>query len=74
MREIILKYITAVIITTPQMISRLFRWSLKEIERILELLVRDGEIKLAVKIVGLEGDWVMKTIIMRRVTQFSGNE
>ena len=74
MREIILKYITAVIITTPQMISRLFRWNLKEIERVLELLVRDGEVKLGVKIVGLEGDWIMKTIIKRRETQFSGNE
>ena len=56
------------------MISRLFRWSLKEIERVLDSLVRDGEVKLAVKIVGLEGDWIMKTIIKKKKTQFSGNE
>ena len=74
MREITLKYITTVVITTPQMISKLFRWSLKEIERVLDSLVRDGEVKLGVKIVGLEGDWVMKTIIKRGEAQFSGNE
>lgn len=74
MREIILKYITTVVITTPQMISKLFRWNLKEIERVLDSLIRDGEVKLGVKIVGLEGDWVMKTIIKRGEAQFSGNE
>lgn len=60
MREIILKYITTVVITTSQMINRLFRWNLKEIERVLELLAEDGEVKLGVKIIGLEGDWIVR--------------
>jgi len=65
MREIILGYISAVIITTPETISKLFRWNLKEIERVLDSLVRDDEIKLGVKIIGLKGDWVMKTSVKR---------
>ena len=60
MREIILRYITTVVITTSQMINRLFRWNLKEIERVLELLAEDGEVKLGVKIIGLEGDWIVR--------------
>ena len=62
MKNMVLTYISNLIITTPKMMNRLFGWDRQEIEETLELLAHDGQIQLGVKIEGLQGTWIMKSV------------
>ena len=62
MKNIVLTYISNLIITTPKMMNRLFGWDLEEVKQVLGLLVRDGQVQLEVRIEGLHGNWMTKAV------------
>ncbi len=58
MKDIVLTYISDLIIITPKMINRLFGWDPEEVKRVLQLLAQDGQVQLGVKIESLQGNWI----------------
>ena len=62
MKNIALTYISDLVISTPNMINRLFGWDLEEVKQVLELLAQDGQVQLGVKIEGLQGNWITKAV------------
>ncbi|GAJ22413.1 unnamed protein product, partial [marine sediment metagenome] len=58
MKNIVLSYISNLIMTTPKMMNRLFGWDLEEVKQVLELLAQDGQVQLGVNIEGLQGNWI----------------
>ncbi len=62
MKNIVLAYISDLIIITPKMVNRLFGWDLEEIKQVVGLLAQDGQVQLGVKIEGLQGTWIMNSV------------
>ncbi len=58
MKNIVLTYISNLVIITPKMINRLFGWGPQEIKEVLQLLAQDGQVQLEAKIEGLQGNWI----------------
>jgi len=62
MKNIVLTYISDLVIVTPKMMNRLFGWEPEEIEQVLELLAQNGQVQLGVRIEGLQGNWITKIV------------
>ncbi len=62
MKNIVLTYISDLVISTPKMMNRLFGWDPEEIEEVLQLLAQDGQVQLGARIEGLHGNWTMKAV------------
>ncbi len=62
MKNIVLAYISDLVIITPKMMNRLFGWDLEEVKQVLGLLAQDGQVQLGVRIEGLQGDWITKVV------------
>ncbi|GAF69522.1 unnamed protein product [marine sediment metagenome] len=52
MKNIVLAYISDLVIITPKMMNRLFGWDAKEVEEIVQLLAQEDKIQLGVRIEG----------------------
>lgn len=62
MKNIVLTYISNLIITTPKMMNRLFGWDVEEVEEIVQVLAQEDKVQLGVRIEGLQGDWITKVV------------
>jgi len=62
MKNIVLAYISDLVIITPKMMNKLFGWDLEEVKQVLGLLAQDGQVQLGVRIEGLQGDWITKVV------------
>lgn len=52
MKNIVLAYISDLVVITPKMMNRLFGWDAKEVEEIVQLLAQEDKIQLGVRIEG----------------------
>jgi hypothetical protein len=62
MKNIVLTYISDLVISTPKMMNRLFGWDAKEVEEIVQLLAQEDKVQLGVRIEGLQGNWIAKVV------------
>jgi len=62
MKNTVLTYISDLVVITPKMINRLFAWDPEEVKQVLQLLAQDGQVQLGVRIEGLQGSWITKSV------------
>ncbi len=55
MREMILKYLDTVVVATPEGISSLFGWGIRELDRAIDSLVEEGRVMADVRVEGKGG-------------------